>query len=303
MTVILEGMPVARAVREETASIAAPLIAQGRPPTLCVIRATEKEAALTYERSLRNLASKLGIEVQVRSLSAAASEAQLRSFVRSASNDDNVDGILVLTPLPEGVNVPAVMDEIDPAKDVDGATSDSLASLFMGVDAGFPPATPQAVMRLLDFYEIPLAGRKAVVVGRSLIVGKPAAMLLLERDATVTLCHSKTADISSVIRDADIVVSAVGRPRFLGADCFSADGGQVVVDVGMNVDAGGSLCGDVDFESVSPMVDAITPVPGGVGSVATSALLWHCAIAAKNRRLRVGSSRGGSCDGDGGLDG
>lgn len=292
MTAILEGMPVARAVRAEAAAIAAPLAAQGRPPTLCIIRATEDEAALTYERSLCKLAGKLGMSAQVRALSPTATEEQVVAKVRTSSNDDNIDGILVLAPLPAGVNATAVTGAIAPAKDVDGATAASLSSLFMGVDEGFPPATPQAVMRILDFYEIPVAGKRVAVVGRSLVVGKPVAMLLLERDATVTLCHSKTSDLASVVREADIVVSAVGRAKFLGAECFSAGRNQVVVDVGMNVDADGSLCGDVDFDAASPLVGAITPVPGGVGAVATSVLLWHCAIAAKNRRLKAGADTG-----------
>lgn len=289
MATILEGMPVARAVREETASIAAPLSAQGRPPTLCIVRATEDDAALTYERSLCKLASKLGLQVQVRALSPSASQEQVVGLVGLASRDDNVDGMLILTPLPAGVSMPAVVSAIDPAKDVDGATSKSLASLFMGVDEGFPPATPQAVMRILDYYEIPVTGKRVAVVGRSLVVGKPVAMLLLERDATVTLCHSKTDDLASVVQSSDIVVSAVGRPLFLGDEHFALGGEQVVVDVGMNLDASGALCGDVDFDAVGPMVSAITPVPGGVGAVATSVLLWHCAIAAKNRRLKGAS--------------
>lgn len=286
MTKLLEGLPVARAVREEAAAIADPLIAQGRPPTLCIIRATEDAAAQAYERSIVTLAEKLAFEVVLKTLAADSTQDDVLRAVGSANRNEDIDGILMLAPFPQGVEAAAVMNAIDPVKDVDGATSQSLAGVFMGLDIGFPPATPQAVMRILDFYEVPLEGRRAVVIGRSLVVGKPAAMLLLERDATVTLCHSRTADIAVEIADADIVVSAVGRARFLGADDFEDAEGPVVIDVGMNVDVDGSLCGDIDFEAVEPHVAAITPVPGGVGTVATSVLLWHCAIAAKHRRLK-----------------
>ena len=287
MARILKGAPVAKAIRAEAAEIAKPFIDQGLPPTLCLIRATEDEAARSYERSLVKAASELGFETILVALSSNATEDDIISAIQDANMDVGIDGTMLLAPLPNGVSQTEVMKAIYPAKDIDGASFRSLAGIFTGSHVGFAPATPEAVIRILDHYDVPIEGSDITVIGRSLVVGKPLAMMLLERNATVTLCHSRTSDISKSIKDADIVVSAVGSSRLLSADAFefgTSAQSTTVIDVGVNVDADGSLCGDVDFDAVSECVSAITPVPGGVGAVVSAVLLLHCAIAAKSQR-------------------
>ena len=284
MAHILKGAPVADALKAEASEIAKPLIERGLPPTLCLIRANHDEAAISYERSLLKAASSLGFEAIQVTLSASATEEDIIQAIEDANMDVGIDGIMVLAPLPAGVEADAVMKAIYPAKDIDGASLLSLSGVFTGSHIGFAPATAEAVIRILDFYDIPIEGKKAAVVGRSLIVGKPAAMLLLERDATVTMCHSRTPDIADVLADADIAVTAIGRPRFFTQEHFGSNPDCVVIDVGVNVGEDGRLCGDVATQSVESAINAITPVPGGVGAVVTALLLLHCAIAAKSQR-------------------
>ena len=293
MAFILAGAPVAESIRQEAAEIARPLIDRGMPPSLCLIRANDDPAAVSYERSLVKAASKLGFDTVPVRLSASSDDSDIIEAVQDADMDTAIDGIMVLAPLPKGVDAHLIADAIYPAKDVDGASPSSLMGVFTGSHTGFAPATAEAVVRILDFYDIPVEGRRVAVLGRSLVVGKPAAMMLLERNATVTLCHSRTHDLPRILRDAEIIVSAVGSPGFITSEMLSAgDGtdlhedafGKVVIDVGVNEGPGGSLCGDVDSEGVMPYVKAITPVPGGVGAVVTALLMLHCAIAAESRR-------------------
>ena len=185
-------------------------------------------------------------------------------------------------PLPGHLDEDLACEALDPAKDVDGIGRGALASVFVGRGAGFAPCTAAACIEVLDAYGIDLAGKKAVVVGRSLVVGRPMSMLLLERNATVTMCHTHTADLAATVRDADIVVFATGRAKAYGPECFRP--GQTVLDVGINVDEEGNLCGDVDFDAVESIVDAITPVPRGIGGVTTSVLMKHVVEAAERNQ-------------------
>ena len=284
MATILRCGPVADAAREEAIEVARPLMEGGEPPSLCLIRANDDDAAVSYERSLVRAASDLGFETTLVTMSSAATEVDLIQAVEDADMDPGIDGVMVLTPLPEHVDASAVMNAIYPSKDIDGATDLSMSGVFTGRKIGVAPATPEAVIRILDHYHIAIEGKSVTVVGRSLVVGKPVSMMLLDRDATVTLCHSRTPDLGKALADADIVVSAIGKPRFLTRQLLAGNPDKVVIDVGVNVDDDGKLCGDVDMASIDRFVGAVTPVPGGVGAVVTSILLLHCAMAARSRR-------------------
>lgn len=276
---VLRGKPVAEAIDDATARLVRELSAHGVVPGLAVVRVGDRADDRAYERSLLKRAEALGVRVQVESLAEDATQEELASALARVNADAAVHGCLMFRPLPTGLDELAACNAIDPHKDVDGVGASSLAGVFMGLPEGFAPCTAQACLELLDAYEVPLEGRHAVVVGRSLVVGKPVAMLLSQRNATVTLAHSRTVDLPALMRGADIVVCAAGKARLFGRDCFQA--GQVVLDVGMNTAPDGSLCGDVDYGAVSPVVAALTPVPGGVGSVTTSVLMRHVVEAAE----------------------
>ena len=199
------------------------------------------------------------------------------------NKDDNIHGVLLFRPLPKHLNEEKIINALDIEKDVDGITDGSMAGVFAGKKQGFPPCTPSGCMEILDHYGIDCTGKKAVVIGRSLVVGKPAAMMLIKKNATVTVCHTKTKDMPSVVREADIVIVAAGRAGVVDGSYLRA--GQTVIDVGINVNEEGKLCGDVNFEEADRIVDAITPVPGGVGSVTTSVLVSHVVEAAMRKFL------------------
>ena len=239
----------------------------------------ERPDDLSYERGACKRAEALGIAVRKFLLSEDASQAALMEAIAQVNADDSIHGCLLFRPLPKGIDEAAACNALSPAKDVDGITAGSLAGVFMDTGVGFPPCTAQACVEILDHYGIDVEGKDVAVVGRSLVIGKPAAMLLLAKNATVTLCHSRSAELPAVCRAADVVVYATGRPRAYSLEHFST--GQVVLDVGINVDEEGNLCGDVDFDSAEPVVAAITPVPRGVGSVTTAVLMRHVAQAAE----------------------
>ena len=278
-TQLLEGKKTAAAIREEAAATAQRLRAAGTVPSLALVLATADESAAWYTRAIVRAGEKVGIDVRVERLADDASAADVRSAVARLSADDTVHGIIVQTPLPPGVDFVEMAEAIAPEKDVDGANPVSLGRLTAGLPA-FAPATAAAVLRLLDDHGVELAGRRAVVVGRSLVVGKPAAMLLLARDATVTICHSRTKDLAARTSEADVLVAAVGRPRMLGAEHVGP--GAVVIDVGTTPDENGNLVGDVDAEAVMGRAGAVTPVPGGVGPVTTALLLHNTVTAAED---------------------
>lgn len=281
MADLLLGKPVADAMAADITARAKALTASGKQPTLAIVRVGERPDDLTYERSAMKRADACGIAVKQFLLPETATTEDVLAAVAEANADDSIHGCLLFRPLPEGIDEQAVCNALDPAKDIDGITRGSLATLLAGSGEGFAPCTAAACMDILDHYGIDLEGKKAVVLGRSLVIGKPVSLMLLTRNATVTVCHSRTQDLPGAVRDADIVVCATGRARAYGADLFAP--GQTVLDVGINFDEQGNLCGDADFDAVEPIVSAITPVPRGVGSVTTVAMLRNVVIAAERR--------------------
>ena len=280
---LLKGAPVAAALHQKTQEICLACAQRGAAVTLAVVRVGESPADLSYERSLRRAAEKCGVTVRPVALPEEISAGEFYSALEDLAADNSVHGMLLFRPLPPGLDERKACALIPPAKDVDCAREDSLASVFIGGDTLFAPCTAQACMEILKFYDIPLRGATAAVLGRSLVIGRPVAMLLLQADATVTLCHSRTRELPQTLRQADIVVSACGRAEMLTADYLRP--GQVVLDVGINTDAGGKLCGDVCFAEAEPLVAALTPVPGGVGAVTTAVLMSHVAEAARRAAL------------------
>lgn len=278
---VLSGAPVAKVLREEIQDKVSGLVAEGVMPTLAVVVATDNEATRWYVRSIARAAEKAGISCRIIDLGPEASQAHIAATLAGLSTDTQTHGIILQTPLPAGVHADELVPHIDPAKDVDGANPLSLGRLAVGLPA-FAPATARAVVELLEHHGVPVEGSHVAVVGRSAVVGKPLLHLLLDRNASVTICHSRSQPLEGYTRAAGIVVAAVGRPGLI-TDRHVAPG-TVVVDVGTNVLEDGSLVGDVDAGSVAEAASALSPVPGGVGTVTTALLLLHTTQAA--RRLR-----------------
>ena len=279
MATLLKGFPAAKALTQKLLPRVAALTEKGIVPTLAILRVGEKEDDISYERGATKRCETLGVVFEKFLLPADASEEEVLKVIQAVNEDDSIHGVLLFRPLPRHLNEDKIVNALAVEKDVDGITDLSMASVFMGRGAGYAPCTPSACMRILDHYGIDCTGKKAVVIGRSLVVGKPAAMMLLKKNATVTVCHTKTVDMPAVVREADVVIVAAGRAGIVGADYLRP--GQVVIDVGINVNAEGKLCGDVNFAEAEPVVAAITPVPGGVGSVTTSVLMKHVVEAAE----------------------
>ena len=277
----LLGKEVTAALNERIKADVAALNAKGVKPTLGIIRVGERPDDLSYERGATKRCETLGVEYKKYLLPADVSQEELLKVIDEVNKDENIHGVLMFRPLPKHIDQTLVENALCAEKDVDCQTDASLGGVFTGKKVGFPPCTPQACMEILDHYGIDCTGKKAVVIGRSLVVGKPAAMMLIKKNATVTVCHTRTVDMPSVTREADILVVAAGRAGVVGADYVAP--GQIVIDVGINVNEEGKLCGDVDYAAVEPIVDAITPVPGGVGSVTTSVLVGHVVEAAMRK--------------------
>lgn len=277
----LLGKEVTAALNERIKADVAKLNEKGIKPTLGIIRVGERPDDLSYERGATKRCETLGVEYKKYLLPADVSQEELLKVIDEVNKDDNIHGVLMFRPLPKHIDQTVVENALAAEKDVDCQTDASLGGVFTGKKVGFPPCTPQACMEILDHYGIDCTGKKAVVIGRSLVVGKPAAMMLIKKNATVTVCHTRTVDMPSVTREADIVIVAAGRAGVVGAEYVSE--GQIVIDVGINVNAEGKLCGDVDYAAVEPIVEAITPVPGGVGSVTTSVLVGHVVEAAMRK--------------------
>lgn len=277
----LLGKEVTAALNERIKADVAKLNEKGIKPTLGIIRVGERPDDLSYERGATKRCETLGVEYKKYLLPADVSQEELLKVIDEVNNDDNIHGVLMFRPLPKHIDQTVVENALSAEKDVDCQTDASLGGVFTGKKVGFPPCTPQACMEILDHYGIDCTGKKAVVIGRSLVVGKPAAMMLIKKNATVTVCHTRTVDMPSVTREADIIIVAAGRAGVVGAEYVSE--GQIVIDVGINVNAEGKLCGDVDYAAVEPIVEAITPVPGGVGSVTTSVLVGHVVEAAMRK--------------------
>ncbi len=282
MAELWKGAPAAKALTEEVSRRANALREKGVVPTLALVRVGAREDDLAYERSAVKRCAACGIETRSVVLDEQAATEELIAVLNNLNTDDSVHGILLFRPLPKHMDDEAARASLAPEKDVDGVTDGSLAGVFAGTDRGFAPCTAEAVMVLLRHYGAQLDGANVVVAGRSLVVGRPLAALLLAAGATVTVCHSHTRDIASVAKSADIVVAAVGRRGYFGAEHFAP--GQIVADVGIHVDENGALCGDVRTAEAEPIVSAVTPVPGGVGGVTTAVLASHVVQAAERRR-------------------
>lgn len=274
---LIDGRAIAGTISQETAAAAAALRAAGTPPLLAIVVPTRDEATLWYVRSITRAAAKAGVECKLHQLD-EPSRAQLVAVLDELSADSGVHGIICQTPLPDGLSLSEVGLAIDVTKDVDGASAASLGRLAAGLPT-YAPATAAAVLEIARREGPPLTGAKVVVVGRSIVVGKPAALLLLAENATVTICHSRTVGLPEVCSEADILVAAVGRPHLVGASYVKP--GATVIDVGTNATADGGLTGDVDAVAVASRAAKLTPVPGGVGPVTTALLLRNVVTAAE----------------------
>ncbi|HHT16280.1 MAG TPA: bifunctional 5,10-methylenetetrahydrofolate dehydrogenase/5,10-methenyltetrahydrofolate cyclohydrolase [Papillibacter sp.] len=279
MAELLKGAAVVAAMNEKLTAEVAALKEKGVTPTLAILRVGERDDDISYERGATKRCDTVGVAVKNVILPADVSQEELMKNVEALNNDNNVHGVLIFRPLPKHLDEEAVRQALKPEKDVDGITDGSLAGVFTGSGSGFPPCTAQACMEILDHYKIDCKGKRAVVIGRSLVVGKPAAIMLMGKNATVTVCHTKTVDMPAVARQAEILIVAAGKANAITKEYLAP--GQVVIDVGINVNEEGKLCGDVKFDDAEPIVGAITPVPGGVGTVTTSVLVSHVVEAAK----------------------
>ncbi|HKS00578.1 MAG TPA: bifunctional 5,10-methylenetetrahydrofolate dehydrogenase/5,10-methenyltetrahydrofolate cyclohydrolase [Arthrobacter sp.] len=277
---LLSGKPLAKLIQQQAQTEAKALAEEGTCPTLAVVVATEDSSTHWYVRSIERAAETAGINCRIIDVGHDATEQVLITVLKDLSAEPSVNGIILQTPLPPGVRTQELVKYISPEKDIDGANPLSLGLLAVG-ERAFAPATARAVVEILDHFEIPVAGRNVVVVGRSTVVGKPLSLLLLQKDATTTVCHSRSGPLGKYTRGADVVVVAAGRTGLLTGTDVSEH--SVVIDVGTNVLSDGSLVGDVDEASVSTVAAALTPVPGGVGSVTTALLLLHTAEAAREQ--------------------
>ncbi len=278
MAKIIDGKAIAAQVKEEVKEEVAALKSQGISVTLAVIQVGDDPASSVYVRNKKQACANLGIHSLSYSLPESASQEELLAVVQECNSRDDVNGILVQLPLPRHMNADAVIDAIDPRKDVDGFHPRSVGALSIG-QPGFVSCTPAGIIQLLKRSDISIAGKECVVIGRSNIVGKPMAMLLLRENGTVTVCHSKTQNLPEVAKRADILIAAVGKREMITADYVKE--GAVVIDVGIHRDEAGKLHGDVDFASVEPIASAITPVPGGVGPMTIAMLMVNCLQSAK----------------------
>lgn len=276
---ILEGPAVAEAISEDVMNRVTALAAQGVTPCLGILRVGERPDDLSYERGACKRAEVMGIAVRHLVFDEGVTTEELVEAVEAINADDSVHGLLILRPLPAHIDEERACNALVAYKDVDACGERSLGTLFTGGDGAFAPCTAQASIEILDHYGIEIAGRRALVIGRSLVIGKPLSMLLLDRNATVTIAHSRTVGLEALTREADIVVACVGRAAMVGADHVAP--GQTLIDVGINVANDGSLVGDIAFDEVIDVVDAVTPVPRGVGSVTTSVLCKHVVQAAE----------------------
>ena len=281
MSVLLKGTPAAAALDEQTAERVEKLKAKGIIPCLAILRVGEDEGAISYERSAKKRCERVGIKVKEAVLPADVTQEAIIDTVEALNRDKSVHGVLILRPLPKAIDEMAVCAALDVKKDVDGVSQASMAKVYSGAGEGFIPCTAMSVMEILKYYNIDVSGKRAAVLGRSLVIGRPVAMLLMQADATVTLCHTKTGSIAETVREADIVVIAVGKAESIGKECFRP--GQVVIDVGTNwSESRQMLVGDVRFDEAETFVSAISPVPGGVGSMTTAVLASHVIKAIEN---------------------
>jgi methylenetetrahydrofolate dehydrogenase (NADP+) / methenyltetrahydrofolate cyclohydrolase len=281
MAKIIKGKPVAEKITEELSKEIEEIQKQGGQPKLATLRVGERSDDIAYERGATNRAKKVGIEVDSVVLPQDISQEDFIEELEKLNNDTSVNGILIFRPLPKQIDESVIKYIIAAEKDIDCFSPLNVGKMAEGDPTGFNPCTPTAVMEILDFYGVEVKGANAAVIGSSMVVGKPAGMLLLNQKATVTTAHSKTKDTAQVARNGEIVVVGVGVPKLVKEDWISE--GAVVIDVGINVDEDGNMCGDVDFDNVQEKASMITPVPGGVGSVTTTILAKHVVKAYKQQ--------------------
>lgn len=273
MATLLKGIEVVNGMKENLSSRVLKLKSEGKSPCLGIVRIGERGDDLSYEKGAVKRCESVGLECKVFSFPVDISNDDFIDEFKKINDDDSVHGILVFRPMPKHIDEEKVKSLIRPEKDMDCMSPVNIAKVFAGDGSGYAPCTPQAVIELLKHFEIPLKGKRVTVVGRSMVVGKPLSMLLLKEHATVTICHTKTEDLEGECGKAEILIAAAGVPKMIKASFVNE--GAVVIDVGINVDANGNLCGDVDFEGAESAAGSITPVPGGVGTVTTSVLAMH----------------------------
>ena len=279
---IIKGKPVGDALSEVLKGECEALVKDGIQPKLAILRVGAKPNDLSYEKGALKKCDTIGIKAEVTELPEGTTQEEYIEALDKLNKDSSVNGILTFRPLPKGIDEEVIKNVIAPEKDVDCFSPMNTAKLMEGDKTGFPPCTPTAVVEILKHYNVPLKGAKVVVLGRSMVVGKPVSMLLLGENATVTICHSKTQDLQKVCADADVLVAGVGRARMVTADYVKE--GAVVIDVGINAKPeGGGICGDVDTDDVVGKASMVTPVPAGVGSVTTSILAKHVIKACKQQ--------------------
>ena len=280
MARILKGKEVADALTARMQQDVEELKAQGVTPTLCIFRVGERPDDLAYERGATKRAQAAGVKVKNLILPGDVPQDVFDRELNRVNKDDTIHGILLFMPLPKHLDTERARQMLNPAKDVDGCTDLSLAGVFTNTKTGFPPCTAQAAMEILHHFDIPVSGKKAAVIGRSLVIGRPVGMMLMHENATVVNCHTRTVDPASIAREADILICAAGKLRSVGPEFTNPD--QVIIDVGINWDEeAGKIAGDCDFLNVEPLVKAITPVPGGVGGVTSTILVSHVIKAAQ----------------------
>ena len=286
MAKLLSGKEVAASLNENICERAEALRARGIAPKLAIVRCGEKPSDLAYERGAAKRAESCGIEIENILFPENVTKEELIAGIEKLNGDDSIHGVLLFRPLPRALRKyeSEIANHLLPEKDVDCMTDLSHAGVYTGKNIGYPPCTPEACMKILDHYDIDLKGKNVVIIGRSLVVGKPVTMMLMGKNATVTVCHRQTVDVPGIASRADIIVSAAGELNFLTKDYVRP--GQIVIDVSINwdpdkKDGQGGVVGDAVFEEVEPIVDAITPVPGGVGAVTTSVLMEHVVRAAE----------------------
>lgn len=277
---VLKGAAVTAAIKEQVQGMMEGL--EGQPPKLAIVRVGERPDDLSYERGAMKRMEAFGLRAQSYAFPEEINGEDFKEAFAAINRDPDVTGILLLKPLPPQIPEREIEAIIDPAKDLDGISPVNMAKVFAGEADGFAPCTAEAVVEVLKAYGIPISGKRAVIVGRSLVVGRPLAMLLLKENATVTVCHTRTKNLEEECRRAEILVAAAGQAKMLGASHVGEQ--AVVIDVGINVDEDGKLCGDVDFASIDGRAAMATPVPGGVGAVTTAVLAKHLAQAAKRSR-------------------
>ncbi|MDO4393148.1 MAG: bifunctional 5,10-methylenetetrahydrofolate dehydrogenase/5,10-methenyltetrahydrofolate cyclohydrolase [Bacillota bacterium] len=277
---ILSGKNVADDITSRNVAKAKELRDKGINPTLAVIRVGENPSDVAYEKGLHKRAESTGVNVEGFVYDIDVTQEKLLEDIEKINKDSNIHGILVFRPLPSHIDDETICNAIDYRKDIDGVSKVSMVGVYSGSNGFFPPCTAQACIEMLDYYDISLAGKRVCVAGRSLVVGRPVAMMCMSRNATVSILHSRTRreDFNEAIRNAEIVIAAIGRPAMIGSDQLGKD--QIILDVGTNVDDEGKLCGDVNFEEAQQVATAVTPVPGGIGRITTAVLMKHVILAA-----------------------